>query len=78
MWAMVLLMYLMNTALWIIDIHNIVGELDITLISSTGGSLDQRYTKSVDSVLKLSLAIDVLYAFMVCHPLREDMLTPLG
>ncbi|KAI0683884.1 hypothetical protein BC835DRAFT_1294818 [Cytidiella melzeri] len=64
MWSVVLLMYLMNTTLWILDVRNIVGELDTTLISSSSDTLDQRYAKSGEAGLRLSLVIDVFYAFM--------------
>lgn len=67
MWILVLLMYLMDITLWVMDVRNVVAELNTTLIDTHPDTLDERYTKSTDSVLKLSLAVDALYAFMVCH-----------
>ncbi|KAI0750608.1 hypothetical protein BC629DRAFT_1739468 [Irpex lacteus] len=65
MWILVALMYFMDITLWVIDVRNVVAELDTTLVDThRTDTLDERYNKSNNSVLKLSLAVDVLYAFM--------------
>lgn len=62
----ILALYIMRLTLWIIDIHNVVTELDITLLSSRSPeSLDERYARMSKMQLRLGLVEDVLYAYMV-------------
>lgn len=67
MLMLVLLIYVMDIVLWIIDVRNVVAELNTTLVDTHPDTLDERYTKSTDSVLKLSQVVDAIYAFMVCQ-----------
>lgn len=75
MWILVALMYFMDITLWVIDVRNVVAELNTTLVDTYPDTLDERYNNSADSVLKLSLAVDVLYAFMVRHLYRMSDIT---
>ncbi len=69
-------MYFMDITLWVIDVRNVVAELNTTLVDThRTDTLDERYNKSNNSVLKLSLAVDVLYAFMVRHLYRMSDIT---
>lgn len=63
--TIVIVMYLVNFALWIIDLHNIVEELNTTLVSDFPDSLEQRYALSGDKSLRLEIVEDVLFSYMV-------------
>ncbi|KAI0750611.1 hypothetical protein BC629DRAFT_1556613 [Irpex lacteus] len=64
MWILVLLIYVMDIFLWVVDVRNVVAELNTTLIDTHPGTLDERYRKSTNSILKLSLVDDAVYSFM--------------
>ncbi|KAI0091407.1 hypothetical protein BDY19DRAFT_930296 [Irpex rosettiformis] len=64
MLALVLLIFLMDIVLWVMDVRNVVAELNTALIDTHPDALDQRYSKATDSVLKLSQVVDAVYAFM--------------
>lgn len=65
MLAIVLALFVMDIALWIIDIHDAVTELDITLISISSESLSERYQRSQQATGRFALVEDTLYAYMV-------------
>jgi hypothetical protein len=63
--VVILVLYILDMCLWIIDVRNVVTELDITLISNSTESLDTKNSRSGQSQLRLALVEDVLYAYMV-------------
>ncbi len=58
-------MFGMALSLWMIDIHNVIIEIQLTLLSTTADSLDDAYGVAVSQVLRLASVEDVLYAYMV-------------
>ena len=62
-------MYGLALALWMIDIHNVITEIQMTLLSTSTDSLDDIYFAAVSKVLRLLSVEDVLYAYMVYLPL---------
>jgi hypothetical protein len=67
-WLAVLSMFILALALWIIDIHNVVTELNMTILSSSIDSLDDRYSAAVTNILRLASIEDLLYSYMVGNP----------
>ena len=59
-------MYGLALSLWMIDIHNVIIEVQGTLLSTASDSLDDLYNIALGRVVQLSSVEDVLYAFMVC------------
>jgi len=62
--AVVLVMYLIDFSLWIMDVRNVISELNLTLISNSTDTLDVRYAAAGNSILRISLVEDVLYSYM--------------
>ena len=60
-------MFLLHTALWIIDVRNLVTEIRITFIVPSDIPLEQRYNTAQGDVLKFVSAENLLYAYMVCR-----------
>ncbi|RDX48515.1 hypothetical protein OH76DRAFT_1483874 [Lentinus brumalis] len=60
----VFVMFGLALSLWMIDIHNVVIEIQLTLLSTTADSLDDAYGVAVSQVLRLASVEDVLYAYM--------------
>lgn len=61
-------MYGLALSLWMIDIHNVVTEIQTTLLSpvaASTGSLANAYSIAMSKILRLSSVEDVLYAYMV-------------
>lgn len=58
-------MYGLALALWMIDIHNVITEIQMTLLSTSTDSLDDIYFAAVSRILRLASVEDVLYAYMV-------------
>lgn len=60
-------MYGLALSLWMIDIHNVVTEIQTTLLApvASTGSLANAYSDAVSQILRLSSVEDVLYAYMV-------------
>lgn len=51
-----------------IDIHNVVSEVENTLLSSSNTTLlSDLYDTASDKVLRLAAVEDVLYAYLVCQ-----------
>ena len=63
----VFIMYGLALSLWMIDIHNVVTEIQTTLLApvASTGSLANAYSDAVSQILRLSSVEDVLYAYMV-------------
>ena len=61
-------MYIMALALWMIDIHNLITEVQMTLLSTSDDSLSDDYSAALSSILRLSSVEDVVYAYMVRFP----------
>jgi hypothetical protein len=69
-----MVMFLLDTALWIIDIHDAVSELQTTLTSSSDDSLEDRFA----SLGTFLLSVDaVLFLFMVRMRCLNFMFSPL-
>ncbi|KAI0754317.1 hypothetical protein C8Q80DRAFT_361207 [Daedaleopsis nitida] len=65
--AAVLVMFGLALALWIIDIHNVVAEVQMTLLKEPIGqpeSLSDVYSAAVTAVLRLASVEDILYSYM--------------
>ncbi|KAI0773066.1 hypothetical protein BD413DRAFT_656267 [Trametes elegans] len=60
----VFVMFGMALSLWMIDIHNVIIEVQGTLLSTAPDSLDDLYNIALGRVVQLSSVEDVLYAFM--------------
>ncbi|EPT05928.1 hypothetical protein FOMPIDRAFT_1026808 [Fomitopsis schrenkii] len=63
----VFIMYGLALSLWMIDIHNVVTEIQTTLLSpvaASTGSLANAYSIAMSKILRLSSVEDVLYAYM--------------
>ncbi|RPD52997.1 hypothetical protein L227DRAFT_423210 [Lentinus tigrinus ALCF2SS1-6] len=60
----VLLMLGLALALWIIDMHMIIVEVQSTVLSDTPGPLDDAYSAALSKVLAMAAIEDVLYAYM--------------
>jgi hypothetical protein len=58
----VLLMLLLDTAMWFIDIHDAISEITLTLTSTSNLSLSDRYALTDNLPFPVETA---LYAFMV-------------
>ncbi|KAI0668145.1 hypothetical protein C8Q78DRAFT_980296 [Trametes maxima] len=61
----VFVMFCMALSLWMIDIHNVVSELEVTLLSTSADSLEDRYSAATSQVLFLASVEDILYAYMM-------------
>lgn len=63
----VFIMYGLALSLWMIDIHNVITEIQTTLLTPTAStdSLANAYSDAVSKILRLSSVEDVLYAYMV-------------
>ncbi|KAI0668144.1 hypothetical protein C8Q78DRAFT_277617 [Trametes maxima] len=60
----VFVMFGMALSLWMIDIHNVVSELEVTLLSTSADSLEDRYSAATSQVLFLASVEDIMYAYM--------------
>ncbi|KAI0310838.1 hypothetical protein OF83DRAFT_1069892 [Amylostereum chailletii] len=60
----VITMFLLDTGLWIIDLHNFIAEISITLISSSDDSLADKYDSVDSATLPLISASNPMYAYM--------------
>ena len=59
-------MYGLALALWMIDIHNVITEMQVMDQLSSGDSLEDIYSAAISKILRLLSIEDVLYAYMVC------------
>ena len=69
-------MFVLRTALWVIDIRNVVVELQITLLSDSDDSLETKYDASTAAIVKLASVEPLLYAYMVRYPLFHRIRLP--
>ncbi|KAI0643444.1 hypothetical protein C8Q79DRAFT_1012723 [Trametes meyenii] len=60
----VLIMFAMVLALWIIDIHNVIAEVQLTLLSNSTDSPAAIYAAAKHKLTHLAYAEDILYAFL--------------
>ncbi|KAH9932931.1 uncharacterized protein B0H18DRAFT_984702 [Fomitopsis serialis] len=60
----VLVMYGLDLSLWMIDVHNVVAEIQGTLLSTSTAPLDGIYATVISKILRLSSIEDVIYAYM--------------
>ncbi|KAI0705167.1 hypothetical protein BC835DRAFT_1410044 [Cytidiella melzeri] len=64
-WSIVLAMYSIKLTLWFIDARNIIYALDVLFVQDSSDTLVEKQLRANQSVLKLDLVEDVLYAYMV-------------
>ncbi|KAI0346161.1 hypothetical protein BDW22DRAFT_723975 [Trametopsis cervina] len=64
MLAAIVILWMLDFILWVIDVHNVVVEMDMTLISNSTDSLEDRYAASGDTTLRLALVEAVIYSYM--------------
>lgn len=62
----VFVMFGLAVSLWIIDLHNVIVEIQRTLLSDSTDSLQDIYSSALNEVLRLASVEDVLYSYMVC------------
>ncbi|KAI0310773.1 hypothetical protein OF83DRAFT_1252351, partial [Amylostereum chailletii] len=62
--AAVIVLFLLDAVLWIIDVRNIIIELKITLISDSDDTLEAKYGSAGETVLNLVSVQALLYAYM--------------
>ncbi|KAH9895616.1 hypothetical protein C8Q73DRAFT_444097 [Cubamyces lactineus] len=60
----VFLMFGLALALWMIDIHNVVTEIQITLLDTSTAPLSDVYFSAVQKVLRLASVEDVVYSYL--------------
>lgn len=60
-------MYILAMTLWIIDVHNVLTEVRLTLLPKSDDPLGARYSSAQSSIVRLAAVEDVLYNYMV-HP----------
>lgn len=65
-WMAIIAMYILALSLWLIDVRNIIAEINLTLLSTSSGSLDDTYSVAVSDVLRLASYETFLYAYLVC------------
>ena len=58
-------MFGLALALWMIDIHNVVTEIQITLLDTSTAPLSDVYFSAVQKVLRLASVEDVVYSYLV-------------
>ncbi|KAI0344507.1 hypothetical protein BDW22DRAFT_1427205 [Trametopsis cervina] len=63
-WSIVLTMYLIKLTLWFIDARQIIASIELTLIDSSSPDLAVRRARANNDLRRLSIAEDVLYAYM--------------
>ena len=61
----VFLMFIMAIALWIIDVHKLITEVKMTLLSASNGSLSGDYAAALSSIQRLASVEDILYSYLV-------------
>lgn len=61
-------MYCLALSLWMIDIHNVITEMSMTLLSASSNSLADAYLAASSKILRLLSIEDLLYAYMVRLP----------
>ncbi len=66
----VFVMFGLALSLWLIDIHNVIAEVQMTLLSTSKDPLEDRYVAAVSEILRLASVEDILYAYMVSSSLR--------
>ena len=64
----VFLMFGLALALWMIDIHNVVTEIQITLLDTSTAPLSDVYFSAVQKILRLASVEDVVYSYLVSNP----------
>lgn len=64
-WSIVLTMYLIKLTLWFIDARQIIASIELNLIDSSSPDLAVRRARANNDLRRLSIAEDVLYAYMV-------------
>ena len=68
-------MFGLALSLWIIDIHNVVVEVQMMLLSNFAYPLEDVYSATVQRVLHLASVENVLYAYMVhCFSFRQRVM----
>ncbi|KAI0656060.1 hypothetical protein C8Q70DRAFT_922311 [Cubamyces menziesii] len=60
----VFLMFGLALALWMIDIHNVVTEIQITLLDTSTAPLSDVYFSAVQKILRLASVEDVVYSYL--------------
>ena len=63
--AAVLVMFVLSVVLWIIDIHNTVTQIKLTLLSSPADTWVDRSSAATNDILRWASIEDVLYSYMV-------------
>ena len=58
-------MFALRTALWVIDVRNVVARLQRTLLSDAPGSFADKYADANGTVLSLAAVESLLYAYEV-------------
>jgi hypothetical protein len=65
--VVVILMYIMCLALWVIDLVILIGETRMTLIKDPDVDLEVKYGRAIDFMTPRIAAIDAIYAYLVCR-----------
>ncbi|KAI0764632.1 hypothetical protein C8Q74DRAFT_987175 [Fomes fomentarius] len=60
----VFVMFGLALSLWMIDIHNVIAEVQMTLLSTSKDPLEERYVAAMSDILRLASVEDILYAYM--------------
>ncbi|KAI0323741.1 hypothetical protein GY45DRAFT_533301 [Cubamyces sp. BRFM 1775] len=60
----VFLMFGLALALWMIDIHNVITEIQITLLDTSTAPLSDVYFSAVQKILRLASVEDVVYSYL--------------
>ncbi|KAJ3002964.1 hypothetical protein NUW54_g5561 [Trametes sanguinea] len=62
--TVIIVMFCLALSLWMIDIHNVVLEVQATLLSDSRAPISDVYDLAIRQVLRLASVEDVLYAYM--------------
>lgn len=66
--AAVFVMFILDVALWIIDVRNLITEVRMTLLSTPTNTLSDNYDAALSNMLRLVSVEDIVYAYMVRIP----------
>ncbi|GJF00164.1 hypothetical protein PsYK624_164430 [Phanerochaete sordida] len=62
--AAVFVMFILDVALWIIDVRNLITEVRMTLLSTPTDTLSDNYDAALSNMLRLVSVEDIVYAYM--------------
>ncbi|KAI9060793.1 hypothetical protein FKP32DRAFT_1016645 [Trametes sanguinea] len=62
--TVIIIMFCLALSLWMIDIHNVILEVQMTLLSNSAAPMSDIYASAIRQVLRLAAVEDVLYAYM--------------